>query len=171
MPFLWLYRLLRQWTTRNWNSLRNFMAGEGKGWSLVPARGGTCLLERCHVPLRTNRNPDNSGGQDHSLICLVRYTSCLLFKPEPHARTQHEFCRMVGEGWESRDLFIPLPKVTTFKESFCAFQRILHYYWALMASIWWWWLENSLLFCVIEPVMIISQKSTFQPSQDRKSVV
>uniref|UniRef100_A0A8C6HLT6 Small nuclear ribonucleoprotein G n=1 Tax=Mus spicilegus TaxID=10103 RepID=A0A8C6HLT6_MUSSI len=33
-------QLLKQWTPRSWNFPRNLMLGKGKGWSLVPGRGG-----------------------------------------------------------------------------------------------------------------------------------
>lgn len=85
-------RLFKQWSPRYWNFLRNFLLGEGKGWSLVPARKGTCLLGRGFMKLwqltgsscKTNWVLDIEGLM---YDCLLTYISCLPFGIKPHVGT------------------------------------------------------------------------------------
>lgn len=83
-------RLVRKWSPRNWNFEGNFMLGEGKGWSLVPARGGTCLLERgfllfwqlVRLPCEQvdwSRDAEGSGTRRPHLVqdCLAMHTFTL----------------------------------------------------------------------------------------------
>lgn len=53
-------RLLKQWSPRNWNFLGNLILRERKVWRLVPARAGTCLLERLHS---ADHSPEDLEGK------------------------------------------------------------------------------------------------------------